>query len=208
MRFARRARGVAGRCVYYPEAGIARVELTVTWESQAHRKFSLDGTLHLSRDDYRWEQGSGNLAFRQLQREKDDLKGGLILGGLALAAIAAAVADSDDEPSTPRKRGRAVTCLSNNVLDPFYLKYRWRGASGRRGDTLPRNQLFRFKSSRYDTLEVRFDDGLGDGAYTGRTYRLPATRVTSSDDPPCQATSHYELRRTGSSLTVGRRTRR
>lgn len=205
---ARRVQATPTLCTWYPEADLMRIALDVAWEGQDFVRYSTRGTLHLSPDDYRWDQGPGNAALRAYRKKKAQDRKKLVIGGLALAAIVAAVAAADGKPTDSDAQAahpgrRSEVCVVNSThLSWFRLDYRWGTTGVWRADSIRDGWQLRFTSAEQTQLQVRADVDPTDATEV-RTFTLnsrPGRAAASGAS--CQTGAYFDLVNSGGTVTA------
>jgi hypothetical protein len=202
------ARQIHGRtrgCTSYADAGIARVDLLVEWESTGGRTpYWLSGTLEVGPSRVNWTPGAANDNLRRVQKEWDDTKfwaGVLGLGALAVMAASG----SGSRPAAPSRSGRAVICLWNDTPRTLGYDYRWSAAEpwSRREEAAGSGAIF--TSVAHDTLTIRYSRVNSGGRFPlTRQVRLAAVRQPSTQPPQdCSGPrGEFQLRLAGDSIAV------
>jgi hypothetical protein len=187
-------------CSWFADAGVARVDLVVNWESTGRTQYWLSGTAELTEHGARWTPGAASASLEQVNKDWEDTKFWLGLGAIAIGAIAAASAAGDDAPASgggtapvaSARSGSSVACVWNRSSTHLRFQRRWDDASAWVRDSLGAGEGVRYTSGSSDTLRVRLDVGMYDDVVTSRTYRLAAER-RAPDRPGCDGAASYDM---------------
>jgi hypothetical protein len=188
------ARQIHGRnlgCTFFPDANVARFDLTISWESMGRTPYWLTGSMELGPSDWKWTPGSASPSLTKVNQDWDNTKfwGTLILGAAAIG-IAASQSKSSEKPA-PSRSGFALACFWNMTPYALSLHTRWNGESDWTLETVPAGNGIRSWRPASDTFFVHMDVAL-DERVDNRIFTLHGRRQPS-DNPECKNGPNYEF---------------